>query len=76
MRSFEDFTALPRGFEVFLAGRVDRCPCCGRNGIESRLDCDRPSFVHAQETDLHGDGMRTDPVDRCFPGLERHLPVE
>lgn len=69
MTTFEDFTSLPRGCEVLLAGRVDACPRCGRNGIKSR-DCDRDSFIHTQETDLNGDGMRTDPVDQCrlFPG--------
>ncbi len=64
MTTFEDFTSLPRGCEVLLAGRVDTCPRCGRNGIESsegHLTC----FIHTQETDVSGDGMRTDPVDVC-----------
>jgi len=64
MTTIEDFTSLPRGCEVLLAGRIATCPICGRNGIASREN-DRPCFVHSQETDVHGDGMRVDPVDRC-----------
>jgi hypothetical protein len=67
MMTFEDFTAFPRGCEVLLAGRVEECPVCGRNGIESR-DADRECFVHAQQTDVIGDGMRVEPVDLCLVG--------
>jgi hypothetical protein len=64
MTTFEDFTVFPRGCEVLMAGRIETCPRCGRNGIESREN-DRACFVHSQETDVRGDGMRVEPVDRC-----------
>jgi len=65
MTTLEDFTSLPRGCEVLLAGRIETCPLCGRNGIESR-ETGRECFVHSQATDVHGDGMRVEPVDRCL----------
>ena len=65
MTTLEDFTSLPRGCEVLLAGRVETCPRCGRNGIESR-GFSAGCIIHTQETDLRGDGMRTDPVDVCY----------
>ena len=34
MIQVEDFTALPRGFEVPLEGRVEACPECGRNATD------------------------------------------
>lgn len=64
MTTIEDFTSLPPGCEVLLAGRIGTCPLCGRNGIESR-ESDRECFVHTQETDVRGDGMRVEPVDLC-----------
>jgi hypothetical protein len=65
MLNFEDFTVLPRGFDVPLEGRVESCPACGRNGIEARPECEDPYFLHRQSSELLGDGMRTDPFDRC-----------
>ena len=69
MITMEDFTSMPAGCEVSMAGRVAACPRCGRNGIESR-ECDLECFVHTQETDVHGDGMRIEPVDRCLLASE------
>ena len=64
MVTLEDFTALSRGSQVPLEGRVDRCPRCGRNGIE-HAEPDTLFFVHAQETELLGDGMLVEPRDCC-----------
>jgi hypothetical protein len=64
MVTLEDFTTLSRGSDVPLEGRVDRCPQCGRNGIE-HAEPERLLFVHVQETDLLSDGMRTEPRDCC-----------
>lgn len=60
----EDFTALSRGRDVPLEGRVDRCPECGRNGIEHD-EPDALFFVHVQGTELLSDGMLTEPRDCC-----------
>jgi hypothetical protein len=65
MMQFEDFTALPRGFEAPLEGRVTTCPRCGRNGIEEHPACGEPFFLHRQATDLQPDGMRVEPFDCC-----------
>ena len=65
MLTFDDFTSFPRGSEVLLAGRIEECPVCGRNGIESR-DGERGCFVHSQATDVIGDGMRVEPIDLCL----------
>ena len=64
MIALEDFTMLSRGSEVPLEGRVGICPKCGRNGVE-RSEPEVLFFVHAQETELLGDGMLTQPRDRC-----------
>jgi hypothetical protein len=49
---------------VPLEGRVDRCPECGRNGIEHD-EPDTLFFVHVQGTELLSDGMLTEPRDCC-----------
>ena len=64
MVTLQDFTALSAGREVPLEGRVDRCPRCGRNGIE-HAEPERLLFVHVQATDLQSDGMLTEPRDCC-----------
>ncbi len=65
MLNVEDFTSLQRGFEVPLAGRIEACPRCGRNGIEERPECAAPYFLHVLATDVLGDGMRVEPLDSC-----------
>jgi hypothetical protein len=70
MLSVEDFTALPKGFEVPCEGPVGTCPCCGRNGIEEHPDWGRPLFVHRVAIDVRGDGMLVEPLDSC-PLLEQ-----
>jgi len=64
MVMLQDFTALSRGYEVPLEGRVDRCPRCGRNGIE-HAEPNTLFFVHVQETEVLSDGMLTAPRDCC-----------
>ena len=64
MITLEDFTVLSRGSEVPLEGRVGVCPKCGRNGVE-HSEPEALFFVHAQETELLGDGMLTEPRDCC-----------
>ncbi len=64
MVTLQDFTALSRGSEVPLEGRVDRCPKCGRNGIE-HAEPHTLFFVHVQESEVLGDGMLTEPRDCC-----------
>jgi len=65
MTNLDDFTLLPRGLEVPFEGRVETCPACGRNGIEERPECGDPYFLHRQSSEMLGDGLRTDPFDRC-----------
>ena len=64
MVMLQDFTALSRGSEVPLEGRVDRCPRGGRNGIE-HAEPNTLFFVHVQETELRSDGMLTESRDCC-----------
>jgi hypothetical protein len=64
MVMLQDFAALSRACEVPLEGRVDRCPRCGRNGIE-HAEPDTLFFVHVQETELLSDGMLTEARDCC-----------
>jgi hypothetical protein len=61
--ALEDFTALSRGSKV-LEGRVGLCPKCGRNGVE-HSEPEALFFIHAQKTELLGDGMLTEPRDCC-----------
>ena len=64
MVMLQDFTALTRGSQVPLEGRVDCCPRCGRNGIE-HAEPETLFFVHVQGTEVLGDGMLTEPRDCC-----------
>ena len=65
MMTIEDFTQLPEGSVVLLEGTVSRCPRCGRNGVLKSGDDTKPCCIHAEETTLFSDGMRTDPTDCC-----------
>ena len=68
----QDFTRLPEGTTIALEGSVGRCPTCGRNGIPRKRVDGSTSFLHVQTTEMFGDGMRTDPKDRClFPAVTR-----
>lgn len=64
MVSLEDFTRLALGSKVPAEGRVSRCPKCGRSGIEQR-GLDGGLYLHAQTSEVMGDGMRTEPRDCC-----------
>lgn len=66
MTTLEDFTALAQGAEVALAGRVARCPSCGRNGIEQSWGGAPAYVVHVQSSRVLGDGMLTEPRDYCL----------
>ncbi len=61
----EDFTLLPIGSHNTLEGTVARCPLCGRHGVIVHPE-DAPSYcIHAEDLEVLGDGMRTDPTDCC-----------
>lgn len=62
----QDFTVLPEGLAVPLEGSVERCPRCGRNGIEEGQSAGAPFFVHVQTSEVLGDGMLTQPQDCCM----------
>ncbi len=65
MVTLEDFTILAIGSVGTLAGVVTRCPVCGRNGVIKRNATEAPHCIHAESSELCGDGMRTDPTDSC-----------
>jgi hypothetical protein len=78
MLTTEDFTKMPEGLLVPLAGRVSRCPLCSRNGIESRPQSGTPTFLHVQTSDVMCDGMRVEPQDCCVlyePDVPRALAL-
>jgi hypothetical protein len=63
----EDFTGLLEGCDVPTEGHVERCPRCGRSGVEQRSE-DGDLLVHSQISEVLGDGMRVEPQDACaFP---------
>jgi hypothetical protein len=65
MITIDDFTRMSEGMVATLEGEVVRCPACGRNGVV-RSPKDAPSYcVHVEESEIHSDGMRTDPTDCC-----------
>jgi hypothetical protein len=66
MLTTQDFTKLPEGLVVPLEGSVERCPRCGRNGIEEGQSAGAPFFVHVQTCEVLGDGMLTQPQDCCM----------
>ncbi len=61
----EDFTELPVGRLVPLEGKVERCPRCGRNGIEEHPACRDAYFLHVQASRILPDGMWDEAIDRC-----------
>jgi hypothetical protein len=65
MITIDDFTRMPEGTVATLEGRVVRCPACGRNGVVQRPESDAACCVHVEESEIHCDGMRTDPTDCC-----------
>jgi hypothetical protein len=66
MITIDDFTLLPEGSIALLEGKVARCPVCGRNGVVKRPESEAPYCIHAEESELLCDGMRTDPTDCCW----------
>lgn len=66
MLTIEDFTAMPEGQIVPLAGPVRRCPRCDRNGVETEESLlGSSTFVHVQTCEVMGDGMLIEPLDCC-----------
>lgn len=61
----DDFTQLPEGRLVPIEGRVERCPRCGRNGIEEHPAASNPYFLHVQASEILPDGMRDEALDCC-----------
>jgi hypothetical protein len=61
----EDFTELPVGRMVPLEGTIERCPRCGRNGIEEHPVASLPYFLHVQASQVLPDGMRDETLDCC-----------
>ena len=61
----EDFTGVRVGRDVPVEGHVRRCPRCGRPGIEQPSGDESPILVHAQISEVLGDGMLTEPLDCC-----------
>jgi len=61
----EDFTKFRIGRDIPLEGPVQRCPRCGRPGVEQSSGSNGPIFVHAQTSEIIGDGMRTELQDCC-----------
>ena len=75
MITIDDFTLLPEGSRNTPDGTVVRCPLCGRNGIVVHPDQAGSYCIHAEESELQCDGMRTDPTDCCsLPSFARALP--
>jgi hypothetical protein len=61
----QDFTQLPEGRFVPIEGRVERCPRCGRNGIEGHAVGSVAYFLHVQASEILPDGILDEPLDRC-----------
>ena len=61
----EDFTQISEGRDVPDAGQVERCPRCGRSGVEEPSEEGTPLFVHSQVSEVIGDGMRVELQDCC-----------
>lgn len=61
----EDFTQVRVGRDIPAEGHVRRCPRCGRAGIEQRSGGESSIFVHAQTSEVLGDGMLIEPRDYC-----------
>jgi hypothetical protein len=65
MSAVQDFTQLPEGRVIPIEGRIERCPRCGRNGIEEHPVGSVPYFLHVQVLQMLPDGMRDDVLDCC-----------
>jgi hypothetical protein len=65
MITIEDFTIMAIGFVAPLEGEISCCPVCGRNGIVKRTETEEPRCIHAEATEVFGDGTRTEPTDCC-----------
>jgi hypothetical protein len=61
----EDFTRVSEGCDIPDAGHVERCPRCGRSGVEERSLGGTLIFVHVQTSEVIGDGMRVELQDCC-----------
>lgn len=69
MQYVEDFTKLPAGTTVWPEGQVERCPKCGRPGIEQVLtEAGSVVFLHAQTTEMLCDGLLIEPQEACTIG--------
>lgn len=65
MLTTEDFTSMPEGLNVPMAGRVSRCPLCSRNGVETHPQAGEAAFLHVQTSEVMCDGMLVEPQDCC-----------
>ncbi len=66
MQYIEDFTSLPAGTISWPEGQVERCPMCGRTGIEQIIsEHGARVFVHAQSSEILSDGMLVEPQECC-----------
>ena len=74
MLTTEDFTRMPEGLLVPLAGRVGRCPRCARTGVEARTESGMATYVHVQTSEVMCDGMLVEPQDCCVT-FESTLPA-
>jgi hypothetical protein len=76
MLTTEDFTLMPEGLLVPLAGRVGRCPRCARTGVEARTESGM-DYVHVQTSEVMCDGMLVEPQDCCvtLPNLPVSLSL-
>ncbi len=69
MQYVENFTTLPAGTTVWPEGQVERCPKCGRQGIEQVvMECGERIFLHAQTSELLSDGLLIEPQESCMVG--------
>lgn len=65
MITLDDFTLLPLGAVAPLEGEIENCPVCGRRGVVKRPEKGAAYCLHAEESEILGDGMRTEPTDCC-----------
>jgi len=61
----EDFTQASAGQDIPGEGHVVSCPRCGRSGIQQHSEQGALLLVHAQTSEVLGDGMRIEPRDSC-----------
>jgi hypothetical protein len=61
----EDFTNLSVGCCLPGEGVIERCPHCGRNGIEEHPNMSEAHFVHVQGSEMLPDGLLTEELDCC-----------